>query len=77
MPKSLPNVKPGSIAAIVRSYKSAVTNRIRREQDIYTVWQRNYWERVIRDEHEMDTIWRYLESNLLHWIKDDENPHDA
>ena len=37
-------------------------------------WQRNYYERIIRDEHEMDRIHRYIESNPAQWADDAENP---
>jgi putative transposase len=76
------NVKPGSLGAIVRSYKSAVSYRINKEHNATGIWQRNYevpcslWdhEHIIRNEQEMDNIWRYIESNPAQWDKDDENP---
>lgn len=37
-------------------------------------WQRNYYEHIIRNEREMDNIWRYIESNPMMWDDDDENP---
>ncbi len=68
------NVKSGSLGAIVRSYKSAVTRRIRRaNSDIYTVWQRNYHDRVIRNEREYRNITRYIENNPANWDADQEN----
>jgi len=36
--------------------------------------QRNYYERIIRDEQEMSRIWDYIETNPIHWADDDENP---
>lgn len=68
------NVKPGSLGAIVRSYKSAVSYRINKEHNATGIWQRNYYERVIRNENEMAKIWDYIETNPLHWADDDENP---
>jgi hypothetical protein len=44
------NVKPGSLGAIVRSYKSAVSYRINKEYNATGIWQRNYYERIIRNE---------------------------
>jgi hypothetical protein len=38
------------------------------------VWQRNYYERVIRNEREMDAIREYIVLNLLRWAMDEENP---
>lgn len=60
------NVKPGSLGAIVRSYKSAVSYRINKEHNATGIWQRNYFERIIRNDHEMAKIWDYVETNPLH-----------
>lgn len=68
------NVKPGSLDAIVRSYKSAVSYRIHKEHNATGIWQRNYYEHIIRNEREMDNIWRYIEANPAQWDGDDENP---
>ena len=56
---------PGSIPTIVRSFKSAATKRIneRRCTPGAHVWQRNYYERVIRDEFAMECIRRYIIAN--------------
>ncbi len=70
---SPPNVKPGSLGAIIRSYRSAVTRRIGCELNAKNIWQRNYYERVIRNEKECDRIHRYIESNPSHWAEDKEN----
>ncbi|HSB01635.1 MAG TPA: transposase, partial [Anaerolineales bacterium] len=66
----------GSIPTIIRSYKSAVSYRInlmRGTQDI-PVWQRNYYEHVIRNERDLQNITDYIEANLRLWGEDDENP---
>jgi len=43
-------VLPGSLGAIIGSYKSAVTKRIGREMNETGIWQRSYYEHIIRDE---------------------------
>jgi len=73
-PQQKPNVKPGSLGAIVRSYKSVVTRRIGREQSATGIWQRNYYEHIIRDHRDWDRIHRYIESNPSMWAEDEENP---
>jgi REP element-mobilizing transposase RayT len=43
----------GSIPTIVGAFKSAVTKRIRGiTKTDNVIWQRNYWERIIRDSEE-------------------------
>jgi putative transposase len=68
------NVKPGSLGAIVRSYKSAVSYKINKQFNATGIWQRNYHEHIIRNDCEMGEIWRYIESNPVLWNDDDENP---
>jgi REP-associated tyrosine transposase len=63
-----------SIPTIVRTFKAAVTRRLGREFNITNIWQRNYYEHVIRDEKEWDRIHQYIESNPSAWAKDAENP---
>ena len=38
------------------------------------VWQRNYYERVIRNEKELNKIREYITNNPLQWHLDEENP---
>jgi len=63
---------PGSIPTIVRSYKSAVTRRINQMRGTLgaPVWQRNYYEHIIRDERVLNAIRRYIRQNPLRWCLD-------
>jgi putative transposase len=66
----------GSIPTVIRSYKSAVSYRInlmRGTQDI-PVWQRNYYEHIIRNEKDLKNITDYIHANPLLWEQDNENP---
>jgi len=38
------------------------------------LWQRNYYERVIRDQRELEEIQDYIANNPLQWFLDRENP---
>ena len=38
------------------------------------VWQRNYYERIIRDADELHRIRRYILENPACWATDGENP---
>jgi len=38
------------------------------------VWQRNYYERIIRDEAELKRIREYIRYNPIEWETDQENP---
>jgi REP element-mobilizing transposase RayT len=72
-------VLPGSLPAIVRSYKAAVSKRINvlRESIAGTVWQRNYYEHIVRDRGSFDAIRQYIRDNPRTWAMDPENPEVA
>lgn len=38
------------------------------------LWQRGYFERVIRDENELELIQQYIADNPVKWAIDGENP---
>jgi putative transposase len=45
-----------------------------RETPGVPVWQRNYYEHVVRDENELHRIREYIANNPLQWEVDRENP---
>ncbi|MDD3630873.1 MAG: hypothetical protein WBI08_06730 [Bacteroidales bacterium] len=45
-----------TIGAIVRGYKIGVTKYFRENTDIFNVWQRNYYEHIIRDTDDLSRI---------------------
>ena len=67
--------KSGSIASIIGNYKSLVTRRINniRCTPGGKVWQRGYYERIIRNEREYDAIRAYILANPDRWGEDPDN----
>ena len=65
-----------TIGAIVRGFKSLVTKRINTIRDTpgESVWQRNYYEHVIRNEKELNGNREYIMNNPIQWELDEENP---
>ncbi len=64
---------PSSITDIIRGYKGTVTAAIRRVSgfhDLGSIWQRNYHDRVIRDEEEYLRISEYIQQNPARWQHD-------
>ena len=59
----------GSLGAIVRGFKSAATKRINemRHTPGKPVWQRNYYDRIIRDDQEMQRARWYVRLNPTRW----------
>ena len=66
--------KPNSLGAIIGSYKSAVSYRINKEHNATNIWQRNYYEHIIRNDKDLQSITDYINANALRWNDDDENP---
>jgi putative transposase len=66
------NVAPDSLGAIVRGFKAAVTRRINRLPDApdHPVWQRNYYEHIIRNEESLNQIRAYIATNPARWSQD-------
>ncbi len=62
---------PRSIGSIIRGYKIGVTKWFRKNTDIQTVWQRNDYEHIIRNEQSYQTIAHYIINNPEKW-KDDK-----
>lgn len=62
----------GSIPTIIRSFKATVTKQINilRGTPGIPIWQRNYWERVIRDEIENQKFSAYIQNNPAKWESD-------
>jgi REP element-mobilizing transposase RayT len=67
---------PGSIPTIIRSYKSAVAAQINRLRGTSgaPIWQRNYYEHIIRNQAEWERIRLYIQNNPATWSADRENP---
>lgn len=63
------------LGVIVGSFKSTVTKRVH-DAGLYVnkkIWQRNYYDHVIRDEDDYYKICEYIEHNPVNWECDEEN----
>ena len=69
----------GSLPTIIRSFKSATTRRINilRKKEGISIWQRNYYEHIIRNNDSLNRIRRYIHENPSQWSNDSENPNHA
>ncbi len=61
---------PRSIGSIVKGFKIGVTKWFRTNTDVETVWQRNYYEHIIRNEQSYQTISEYIINNPAKWNDD-------
>jgi REP element-mobilizing transposase RayT len=72
----LQGTQPGSLGAILQNFKSVSTRKINQIRDTpgLPMWQRNYYEHIIRDERELKSIREYIVNNPIRWETDVENP---
>jgi REP element-mobilizing transposase RayT len=72
-PKGTPG---GSISAIVQNFKATTTRRVHSLPTTkgLRLWQRGFYDHVIRDETDLARIRVYIEDNPLRWAQDEENP---
>jgi putative transposase len=59
-----------SLGVIVGTFKAAVTRSTGRAR----VWQRGYYEHVVRDEADLERIRDYIVTNPAKWALDPDNP---
>lgn len=65
-------LQAGSLGAIVGHFKAAVGRRAKRANigRQQKIWQRNYYEHIIRNETSLDDIRRYIINNPARWHDD-------
>jgi REP element-mobilizing transposase RayT len=80
-PTSAPTAPPPAnrnhgLPEIVRQFKTFSARRINALRNITgrPVWQRNYYEHIIRDEKSLKRIREYIAANPQQWANDDEHP---
>ena len=66
-----------SLGSIVRGFKAATTSRARQSglPLHQSLWQRNYYERILRNDRELNQVRQYICDNPRNWAFDPEPPH--
>jgi putative transposase len=79
--QSRANVMPrrdqsGSLGTVIGGFKSAVSREVnvRDLTLVRPIWQRNYYERIIRNDGELDATRRYIVDNPIRWNDDPDHP---
>jgi REP element-mobilizing transposase RayT len=60
-----------TLSVIVRTFKAAVTTWCRRNGYEHFRWQRNFYEHVIRNDHDLNRIREYIHNNPMKWHLDE------
>jgi putative transposase len=63
------------VGRLIGAFKTVSTKRINQLRNTpgAAVWQRNFWEHVVRDDAEMDRIRDYIRNNAANWAADELN----
>jgi REP element-mobilizing transposase RayT len=72
-----PSESKPTLGSIVGSFKSSTSRLINALQKIkgIPVWQRNYYEHIIRNKEDLNRIREYIANNPSQWKDDDEKQH--
>jgi len=66
-----------TVGEIIRAFKARCThgiNQLRKTQGA-SIWQRNYYEHIIRSESSLQETREYIANNPAQWANDRENPN--
>jgi putative transposase len=65
-----------SLSEIIRQFKTFSARRMNelRQTPGQPVWHRSYYDRIIRNQSELQRIRLYIEDNPRRWAEDEENP---
>jgi len=63
-----------TVGSVVRGFKIGVTKWFRNNTNVRDVWQRNYYEHIIRNEQSLNRIRQYILDNPARWAFDCANP---
>ncbi|MBN2703308.1 MAG: transposase [Pontiellaceae bacterium] len=63
-----------TIGSVIRGFKIGVTKWFRQNTPLFVIWQRNYYEHIIRNDESLNRIREYIVNNPAQWEMDRENP---
>jgi REP element-mobilizing transposase RayT len=73
-PQSALRRVPKSLGSFIAGFKASVSSRAKRELNMTGIWQKNYYEHIIRSEKEFENIWKYISDNPRKWSNDQLHP---
>ena len=54
-----------TISTIINQFKGYVTKQIG-----FSIWQKSFYDHIIRNENDYQRIWQYIDENPLQWTED-------
>ena len=75
-PKHPKGTQPGSLGAILGNFQMTTARRINRirKSTGASVWQRDFYDDIIRNQRHLEAVRQYIRNNPTNWPHDTENP---
>lgn len=54
-----------TISRIIKQFKGVITKRLGK-----SIWQKGFYDHIIRDEYDFQIRWQYIEDNPYRWYED-------
>ncbi len=54
-----------SVSRIINQYKGMITKQLG-----YSIWQKSYYDHIVRNEKEYYKIKKYIQTNIINWEQD-------
>jgi putative transposase len=69
-------LKYETLSNIIGAFKTTAATRVNRLRGMIgmTVWQTSFYDRIVRDQWELEQIQKYISHNPIQWTKDRDNP---
>jgi REP element-mobilizing transposase RayT len=65
--QDVPGASAKSLSVIIAQYKSAVSKHLAACLPDKKIWQKSFYDRIIRNEQGYQEAWRYIDENPLRW----------
>lgn len=62
----------GLLSVVIGGLKRAITHHAN-EKNITFAWQTRFYDRIVRDQNELNRIAEYIENNVANWYNDELN----
>ena len=60
-----PQVAP-TVSRITQQFKGSVTKQVKK-----SIWQKGFYDHIIRDEYYYQVKWQYIDDNPIKWAEDE------
>src|SRR5512133_2325423 len=70
------NARFETLSNIVGAFKTTAATRVNKLRGTVgmPVWQKSFYERIVRNDHELECIQEYIRNNPVKWLEDRDNP---